>query len=188
MLAWKFCASLGSVLQGVDGLNKFLTETLSQTLDGMFNGTFTSMEEFQAVAMQSKYGAIFAILFKLLSNNITFEGELTAGQILSPTLSTIIFNVVAFMIIFIGLLIILNILRFILNKIVKLCGFSVGNKFLGGMIGLIKGLIVFGVFYIGIVAVANFTLNEGLLNFVRNGYVSNFIYDNVIIKIINFFY
>lgn len=188
VVAWKFCPYLGDVLQGVGGLNEFLTNTLSQTLNGMFSGTFSNMQELQTAIMQTKYGALFSVLLKLLSSNISFEGELTAGQILSPTLSTIIFNVVAFMTIFIGLMIVLKLLRFFLNKIVKLCGFSVGNKFLGGVLGLIKGLIVFSVFYLGIVAVANFTLNEGLLSFIKNGSVSNFLYENVIIKIINFFY
>ena len=186
VIAWKLTAFFSSYAQswfgdGIYGM-------LKSGIDEIVSGEFTSMEEFRTVLMQTSYGSLFGLFLTNLIGNVSFDGSLTAGQILAPSLSELLIKVITFLIIFLILIFLLKILRFLLNKTIKMLGFQSGNKILGGFIGIIKGLIIFGIVYVILVAISNFTLNEGLLSFVQSGNVSKFLYDNLIIKIINLFY
>lgn len=186
VIAWKLTAFFSSYAQSWfgDGIHGML----KSGIDEIVSGEFTSMEEFRIALMQTSYGSLFGLFLINLIGNVSFDGSLTAGQILAPSLSELLIKVITFLIVFLILMILFKILRFLLNKTIKMLGFQSGNKILGGFIGIIKGLIIFGIVYVILVAISNFTLNEGLLSFVQSGAVSQFLYDNLIIKIINLFY
>ncbi len=163
-------------------------ESISNIANGIWPGTFSNMEDFQAAVSASKFGVLFSVLFSKIIPNITFDGGLTAGQILAPTLCVVLLKVLTFVALFILLEIVLKLLRFLLNKLIKKCGLSVGNRILGGLLGLVKGLAVFAIIYFVLTVSANVFLNEGFLQFVQSGQISNFIYQNVIVKIIETIY
>lgn len=186
VIAWKLTAFFSSYAQswfgdGIYGM-------LKSGIDEIVSGEFTSMEDFRTALMQTSYGSLFGLFLTNLIGDVSFDGSLTAGQILAPSLSELLIKVVAFLIVFLILMFLFKILKFLLNKTIKMLGFQSGNKILGGLVGAIKGLILFGIIYVVLVAISNFTLNEGLLSFVQSGAVSQFLYDNLIIKIINLFY
>ena len=186
VIAWKLTAFFSSYPQswfgdGIYGM-------LKSGIDEIVSGEFTSMEDFRTALMQTRYGSLFGLFLTNLIGDVSFDGSLTAGQILAPSLSELLIKVVTFLIVFLILMILFKILKFLLNKTIKMLGFQSGNKILGGLVGAIKGLILFGIVYVVLVAISNFTLNEGLLSFVQRGAVSQFLYDNLIIKIINLFY
>ena len=186
VIAWKLTAFFSSYAQswfgdGIYGM-------LKSGIDEIVSGEFTSMEDFRTALMQTSYGSLFGLFLTNLIGDVSFDGSLTAGQILAPSLSELLIKVVTFLIVFLILMFLFKILKFLLNKTIKMLGFQSGNKILGGLVGAIKGLILFGIIYVVLVAISNFTLNEGLLSFVQSGAVSQFLYDNLIIKIINLFY
>lgn len=186
VIAWKLTAFFSSYAQswfgdGIYGM-------LKSGIDEIVSGEFTSMEDFRTAFMQTSYGSLFGLFLTNLIEDVSFDGSLTAGQILAPSLSELLIKVVTFLIVFLILMFLFKILKFLLNKTIKMLGFQSGNKILGGLVGAIKGLILFGIVYVVLVAISNFTLNEGLLSFVQSGAVSQFLYDNLIIKIINLFY
>lgn len=186
VIVWKLTAFFSSYAQswfgdGIYGM-------LKSGIDEIVSGEFTSMEDFRTALMQTSYGSLFGLFLTNLIGDVSFDGSLTAGQILAPSLSELLIKVVAFLIVFLILMFLFKILKFLLNKTIKMLGFQSGNKILGGLVGAIKGLILFGIIYVVLVAISNFTLNEGLLSFVQSGAVSQFLYDNLIIKIINLFY
>lgn len=162
--------------------------SLSNFLNDIFPGNFTSMEDLSLSISQSKYGFIFSYIFEKLFKNLTFEGNLTAGQILSPTLTQLLLSVITFAILCVALLIMVKIFVLIANFAITKSHFQTGNRILGGLVGCMQGVILFGVGYIVLVSISNFTLNLSLQNFLEQGIISKFLYDNLIIKIINLFY
>lgn len=186
VLAWELTDFLSEFVYNLFGDNLYMI--LKRNIDGLITGEFSSLESFQAYVMQTKYGIIFDLFLSRLIKDITFEGNLTSGDILAPSLCELIIKIITFLLIFLVLLLFFKILNFLLNKVIKVLGFQRGNKILGGVIGVVKGIIIFGVLYVVMVAIANFSLNESLLNFVETGQVSSFLYENFVIKIINLFY
>ena len=186
VIAWELTAFFSTYVQGWFGDGIY--GILKTGIDEIMAGKFSSMEEFRTALMQTSYGSLFGLFLMNLIGNVSFDGSLTAGQILAPSLSELVIKALSFLFIFLILTFLLKILKFLLNKTIKMLGFQSGNKILGGFVGAIKGLIVFGVVYVILVAISNFMLNETLLNFVQSGNVSQFLYDNFIIKIINLFY
>ena len=166
----------------------FVKETLGGLFDGLVKGNFANIDDLEIALSATKFGTLFSFFISKLIGNISFDGTLTAGQILAPTISTILIKVVLFLIIFVVFEILLKILRLFLNKIIKKCGFSVGNRILGGVLGLLKGIFVFGIVFFSLSMLSNIILSEGLLQFVRSGQISNLLYENLLSKIVGLFY
>lgn len=160
---------------------------LKNAFDEKIVGNFADVEQLKNTVAASEYNLFGVLLIRLLGD-LSFEGELTAGQILAPSISKLLLKVATFIVAYVVLYLFLKILQKIINKIIKKCGLSVGDRMLGGMLGLIKGVFLFGVVYFAIASLANLLLNEALLNFVQNGQISKFVYDNFIAKIIEVFY
>lgn len=184
VIAWKFCPTVADSISSIIG--KPINLFFDNTLNNLFPGTFSDISQFQAQISQENF--VFSFLINKILANLTFEGTLTAGQILSPTLSNLLLKVIAFLILFICLAVAVKILRFLLDKFVKISGLNMVNRALGGVVGLFKGILYFAIFYLLFCAFANFTLNENMLNFVASGHISKTLYDWFIEKIINLFY
>ena len=186
LISWKLSEVFLPTVQSFAGGAIF--DGLKSLFDGIFPGNFASLADFQAKISLSGIGAIFSVFLGKLLGDITFDGSLSAGQILAPTLSKILLEVVTFLLIFLILEILLKFLRFFLNKIIKNCGLSTGNRILGGVVGLLKGVVVFGLAFALFSILANVLMNEGLLEFVKSGAISNFLYDHFLVKFLNFIY
>lgn len=188
VVAWKLSPFVVDWFQNFWDIHLPLTNFLSDRLNGVFSGEFSSMDEFSAFLNRSKYGVLFIQILKLFVKDISFEGSLSAGEILAPSLSNFILKIVVFVFLFVFLLLVLRMLKFISNKIINVCGLSFGNKWLGAFLGFGKGLIVFGVFYLVFSALANALMNESMISFLKSGNISTFLYFSFGEKIISFFY
>ena len=185
-IAWQLCDWVQPVFQNMFG--NALQNTISQILNGAISGQFSDIAQLQLAVSQSKYAFLFNILLFKLLGNLTIEGQMSAGQVLAPTLTTLIVKMISFSLLFFGCYVLLKLVFMIINIFVKKCGMKMGNRLLGGGIGLLKGVLIFGVIYFILTAFANLLLNEALLNFVQKGVVSNWLYDNLITKIVDFIY
>lgn len=163
------------------------TGLIEDRLNSLVPGEFSNMTDLLQAVGNSKLSMFGALLFRLCGD-ITFEGSLTIGQIFAPSISNLLIKIIVFIAIFIILYLLTKILRFFINKIIKKCGLSVGNRMLGAALGILKGLILFGILYFVLVSLANLFLLEGLLKFIEDGAFSKFIYNNFIIKIFQLFY
>ncbi len=177
-LSWQFSDVVTEFLKKIFDLESFFTEVI----DSKILVTFSNIQELQSF-IQNEF--VFAILLKLVGN-ISFEGNLTAGEILSPSISNLVYKIISFIILFFCLMIILYFVKFIINKIITFCHFSFLNRSLGFCVGILQGLLIFGVIFFLFSVLANFLLNEELLNFINSGVVSQFVYNNIIIKGIDF--
>ncbi|MBP3431957.1 MAG: CvpA family protein [Clostridia bacterium] len=185
IISWKLSELLLPYVQEMCGESVF--DFLKNAFDEKIVGNFADVEQLKNTVAASEYNLFGVLLIRLLGD-LSFEGELTAGQILAPSISKLLLKVATFIVAYVVLYLFLKILQKIINKIIKKCGLSVGDRMLGGMLGLIKGVFLFGVVYFAIASLANLLLNEALLNFVQNGQISKFVYDNFIAKIIEVFY
>lgn len=186
IISWKLAESFLPTIENFVGEGIFAT--MKSFIDGILPGNFSSLDEFQLALSNSRIGMIFGLFVTKLLGNITFDGTLSAGQILAPTLTTLVLTGITFLLIFIFLQVLLKFLRFLLNKIIKKCGLSPGNRILGGIVGLFKGLFVFGIVFVLISISANVLLNEWLLQFLKSGPISNFLYENLLTKLLNLIY
>lgn len=185
-VSWKLCDFFLPTFQ--TWLEAGLSNTLIKILNEAIPGNFSNIADLQTAVSQSNYAILFNIvLFKILGN-LSIDGEMTAGQILSPTLTTLLIKVITFIVIFVVLYISIKLVCSILNKMIKKCGLTFGNRIFGGLIGLAKGMIIFLILYFLLNALSNFLLNETLSNFVQNGVVSKWLYENLTEKIIDLFY
>lgn len=188
VVAWKISPICSEWVQNVGGLQEKTFDFISKNINSMFPGEFSSISEFESAVIQTKYGFLFSTIIKFLLTDITFDGSLSAGQILAPSMTNLVFRVLTFIFVFLFLMILLKFVRFLFNKIIKTCGLGLGNRWLGGFVGLFKGLVVFSIFYIVFSGLANFLMNESMLNFIESGQISSFLYSNFIKQIISIFY
>lgn len=177
-LSWKFCGVAGEMFS-----NWF---NFSANFEGLINskisGTFSSVEELQAALAQA--GIFYTFLSKLLGD-LSFEGNLSAGEVLAPKISVLLNKIIAFVVLFVLMCVVLKILQFLLNKFVLGFGLGFLNRTLGGVLGIVEGVLIAMLLFFILSSVAHLSLNEGLLKFVENGIVSNWIYENIITKSIN---
>ncbi len=185
-VAYYFCgrfAQVGNNLFGA-GVQRFLTNLIN----GVVSGKFSTMTELFDAIVPTKFGKLFGVVIERLLKNIEFDGSLTAGAILSPTLSILFFKVVSFIFLFFVSSLILKILNRTANFLIKKLGISTKNRFMGGVFGLFKGVVMFFVLFVVLTAIANFTLSESLQSFVQSGKISTTLYNKYITKIISLFY
>lgn len=187
-VSYQFADELANFLINETGWFGKIQDGISLTLNSMFPGQFVSMQNFQNSLSSSKYAVVFAVLLKLLAVDISFDGELSAGQIFAPSLTYLLAVVVCFMLLFVTMRIILKVLCIGLNRFVNLSGMSHINRIMGLVSGAVLGLIVFGIFYSIFVAIANFSFNQALIEFAKSGNFSYKIYQIFISKIISLFY
>lgn len=184
--SWKLCNIVTPAVEGLFGenLNTFIT----RLLDKEISGKFSSIQELENAVGQSKFGLLFGLfLFKILGN-LSIDGSMSAGQILAPTVCALLVKVISFVVLFVAFFVGLKILRLLMNRLIKKFGLSTSNRIFGGVLGVVKGLIVFGAFYVVFSTMSNLLLNESLLSFVQSGKISYFIYNNFIPKILKLIY
>ncbi len=186
LISWKLCDLFLPTFQQF--LYNGLSNTITQILNGAIPGTFSNLADLQTALSQSEYALLFNLLLLKVIDNLTIDGEMTAGQILSPTITNLLLKVITFITIFVILFVFTKLVCSILNKTIKKCGLTFYNRIFGGILGVFKGLVIFIIFYVIINALSNFLLNETLSNFVQSGVVSKWLYENLTEKIIDMFY
>ena len=185
ILSFSLREKVATLLDGVFG--NLIEGGIKDGFDTAVAGNFSCADDFLFYLMSTRYGKYFGIILKSLVKNVSFEGSLTAGEIVSPTLTWLFLQVVAFAMLVILFSLIFKFIELIVYKLVKMFGWK-GDRLLGGMFGIIKGLLIFAACFIAMSAIANFTLSEKLLAFINSGIISKQIYNKFIIKIINLFY
>lgn len=189
VVAWKTCPLVAQAISPL--LLQPIQSWLKGIFSGAFPGIFSDMAALENAILSGGAGGFagfFGAFLPKLLGDITFEGSLSTGEILAPSVSQILLKVVAFALIFVGLFLALKIAKFFINRLVRSLGLGWGNRLLGGVLGLLKGLLLFGVIYLLLCTPSNIILNPGLANFVQSGVVSNFLYKNLAAKIIAIFY
>lgn len=164
-----------------------IEETIKSGFDSAIAGTFSDIEMLKNAISDSNFKT-FLFFLNFLVKDISFEGSLSAGQILAPSISVLITKIITFVVVFLVLMLVLKLFKVVFSKLTNFCGLGVGNKLAGGLVGLIKGIFVFGTVYVTLSLLSNFMLNDSLLNFVKSGAISNYIYEHCIKIIINTFY
>lgn len=179
----KFCQQLGQILQNA---NLFDFEgVVSKVLNSISTQTFSSVDE---VSEALNSNVILSVFLKKLLSNITFDGEMTLAQIFAPTLNALIFKILAFVLIYFVSVVIFKFFGVILSKMLKKLNLGVSNKLWGGVVGLLKGMIVFSIVYAVVLNIGNILLNENIIAFCNKGVISKFLYNNFTEKIISLFY
>ncbi len=173
-LSWKLSEVFGNLLS--NWLN--LSKSFENLINSKISGTFNSVEELESAV--SNLGILYSFLLKLLGD-ISFAGELTAGEILSPKLSLLSCRLIGFLICFVLLSVALKIILLLLNKFVADFGLGLSNRVVGAVLGGVEGILISMLIFFVLSALGNFLLNEKLLEFVRQGAVSNWLYQNLII-------
>lgn len=186
VLSWTLCDVLMPTIQ--NWIGEDVQNFVSNALNSAIPGEFENWSKLSETITQSRFGIVLSFLIEKLVGDISFEGTLTAGQILGASLSNVLLKVITFVLLFLILFLILKILRLVLNSIIKSFGLTFVNRFFGGVIGLAKGLVVFGVLFFVLTTFASLFLNESLMNFVEGGVVSNFLYENIILKFVEMLY
>lgn len=186
VLSYGLCAQFEPIVD--KWIGQGILNTLKVVLDGAISGQFSDVSSLQVAISSSKYALLFHFLLYKVLGNLTIDGTMSAGQILAPTITAILVKVIAFTLLFVVMYVILRLVVFFLNKIIKKCGMKTGNRIFGGVLGVAKGLVMFGVIYFVLSTLANLLMNETLLTFVQNGVVSKFLYDQLILKMLNLIY
>ena len=145
-------------------------------------GEFSSIDE-----LVNSLGGVFSVL-SIILEDISFDGVLSCGHIVGPTLARLTINIRLFLILFFLLHFLIKIFSLLINKMINFAGLSFANRMLGLVLGLLKGTVVFAIIFLCLSTLASLNLSEGLTNFVQSGFFSNFIYENYITKIFSFIY
>ena len=120
-----------------------IEETIKSGFDSAIAGTFSDIEMLKNAISDSNFKT-FLFFLNFLVKDISFEGSLSAGQILAPSISVLITKIITFVVVFLVLMLVLKLFKVVFSKLTNFCGLGVGNKLAGGLVGLVNGIFVFG--------------------------------------------
>lgn len=186
LLSYYVSIALANSLQG-STIYQSVYDFLQNIFDNMLPGEFESMSEVLAV-VGSMSNVILRLVFQTVLKNITFEGSLSFGEIITPTFTIIFFKVILFIFCFILLSIAFKIISFLLKKSIESVGLGKINRVAGFLLGGLKGFVVSMVVFIFLSFLSSLGINSGLTSFVEDGVISSYLYNQYFLKIFELFY
>ena len=186
LLSYYVSIALANSLQG-STIYQSVYDFLQNIFDNMLPGEFESMSEVLAV-VGSMSNVILRLVFQTVLKNITFEGSLSFGEIITPTFTLIFFKVILFIFCFILLSIAFKIISFLLKKSIESVGLGKINRVAGFLLGGLKGFVVSMVVFIFLSFLSSLGINSGLTSFVEDGVISSYLYNQYFLKIFELFY
>ena len=187
VVAFLLCGKVAGLLQQTHLFARTIPHFIENKASALIPGKFSSIEELKSAASGAN-GKILLLIVVMLSKNIKIEGQMAAGQILSPPITNVLAKIFAFVALYVALSILIFIVRLILNKMAKIPILKGQNRFLGGLFGLARGLTIFLLFYGVFASVGGLFFSEKLISIAKNGALSSKVYAFVTKKIINLFY
>ena len=164
-----------------------VADIIENLCDNLVPGEFSSMSEvFASVGLLSN-GAL-RIILEMILKNITFNGVMSFGELVAPSIMKIVLKVILFIIIFFVLSVLFKIINYFIKKSTKVLGIGKLNRVAGFLLGGLKGFVVAMVIFIVLSTLASLGLSEGLTNFVESGTLSSYLYNNYFLTIFNLFY
>ena len=186
LLSYYVSIALANSLQG-STIYQSVYDFLQNIFDNMLPGEFESMSEVLA-GVGSMSNAILRLVFQAVLKNITFEGSLSFGEIITPTFTLIFFKVILFIFCFILLSIAFKIISFLLKKSIESVRLGKINRVAGFLLGGLKGFVVSMVVFIFLSFLSSLGINSGLTSFVEDGVISSYLYNQYFLKIFELFY
>lgn len=187
IVAFLLCGKVAGLLQQTHLFAQTIPRFIENKVEFIVPGEFSNIEELKA-AVSNVNGKILPLIVAIFAKNIQIEGQMTAGQILVPPITSVLSKIFAFVILYIALSIFLFALEKVLNKVAKVPIIKGQNRFFGGLFGMARGLALFLVFYGVFAGVGGLFFSKNLISFAKNGVLSRKIYTLISKKIINLFY
>ena len=186
LLCYYLSEQLANSLVG-GALWQHIYEFLKGIFDDVLPGEFQNMSEvLYSVGLLSN--AVLRVILQTVLKNITFEGDMSFGEIVAPSLTLIFLKVVLFILLFILLSAVFKLIDFILRKCISFAGFGRINCLAGFFLGLLKGFVISMLVFVVLTALSSLNISEGLTSFVESGLVSSYLYNHYFLNIFNLFY
>ena len=186
LLCYYLSERLANSLVG-GALWQHIYEFLKGIFDDVLPGEFQNMSEvLYSVGFLSN--AVLRVVLQTVLKNITFEGDMSFGEIVAPSLTLIFLKVVLFILLFILLSAVFKLIDFILRKCISFAGFGRINRLAGFFLGLLKGFVISMLVFVLLTALSSLNISERLTSFVESGLVSSYLYNHYFLNIFNLFY
>ena len=186
LLCYYLSEQLANSLVG-GALWQHIYEFLKGIFDDVLPGEFQNMSEVLfSVGFLSN--AVLRVILQTVLKNITFEGDMSFGEIVAPSLILIFLKVVLFILLFILLSAVFKLIDFILRKCISFAGFGRINRLAGFFLGLLKGFVISMLVFVVLTALSSLNISERLTSFVESGLVSSYLYNHYFLNIFNLFY
>lgn len=186
LLCYYLSEQLANSLVG-GALWQHIYEFLKGIFDDVLPGEFQNMSEVLfSVGFLSN--AVLRVVLQTVLKNITFEGDMSFGEIVAPSLTLIFLKVVLFILLFILLSAIFKLIDFILRKCISFAGFGRIDRLAGFFLGLLKGFVISMLVFVVLTALSSLNISERLTSFVESGLVSSYLYNHYFLNIFNLFY
>lgn len=186
LLCYYLSEQLANSLVG-GALWQHVYEFLKGIFDDVLPGEFQNMSEVLfSVSLLSN--AVLRVVLQTVLKNITFEGDMSFGEIVAPSLTLIFLKVVLFILLFILLSAVFKLIDFILRKCISFAGFGRINRLAGFFLGLLKGFVISMLVFVVLTALSSLNISERLTSFVESGLVSSYLYNHYFLNIFNLFY
>ena len=187
LLATKFYFPLSVWLASQKRLTTPILNFLSKTLNFLLPGKFSSIEQI-AQKVEQDCLPIFKNLFEKLLKNISFQGEMSASQVLGQSLTNLLIKTISFVCVFLIILLIFKIVKKTTKNCLKNRNLNIRNKFFGAILGFFEGLIFFALISTILINFGESLLNQTVLQFAKSGTLSYPIADILNKKIISFLF
>lgn len=186
LLCYYLSEQLANSLVG-GALWQHVYEFLKGIFDDVLPGEFQNMSEVLfSVGLLSN--AVLRVVLQTVLKNITFEGDMSFGEIVAPSLTLIFLKIVLFILLFILLSAVFKLIDFILRKCISFAGFGRINRLAGFFLGLLKGFVISMLVFVVLTALSSLNISERLTSFVESGLVSSYLYNHYFLNIFNLFY
>ena len=186
LLCYYLSEQLANSLVG-GALWQHVYEFLKGIFDDVLPGEFQNMSEVLfSVGLLSN--AVLRVVLQTVLKNITFEGDMSFGEVVAPSLTLIFLKVVLFILLFILLSAVFKLIDFILRKCISFAGFGRIDRLAGFFLGLLKGFVISMLVFVVLTALSSLNISERLTSFVESGLVSSYLYNHYFLNIFNLFY
>ena len=186
LLCYYLSEQLANSLVG-GALWQHVYEFLKGIFDDVLPGEFQNMSKvLYSVGLLSN--AVLRVVLQTVLKNITFEGDMSFGEIVAPSLTLIFLKIVLFILLFILLSAVFKLIDFILRKCISFAGFGRINRLAGFFLGLLKGFVISMLVFVVLTALSSLNISERLTSFVESGLVSSYLYNHYFLNIFNLFY
>lgn len=166
----------------IDFVRNDMVGFISDKIGGLsdyFTVEVSSIEELQSLINLSDLNSLYKMVFKLLLTNFTLQGTTTVANMLALYITRIIIMIISFVLLFVVFMLISKLIEKLIEKFFLKESVGLYNRFIGLFIGGVKGIVICGVAFFILTAVASVHSFNFITNLMENSEITTYLYKNL---------
>lgn len=181
-LAYLLMDNLSKIIFNIDFVRNDIVSFISNKigdLSSYFTIEVSSIEELENLITSSDLNILYKFVFKLLLSNFTLQGTTTVANILSLYIIRIVIMIISFVSLFAIFMLISRLIEKLIDRFLLKGKVGLFNRFVGMFVGGVKGIVICGVIFFVLSAIASVYSFDFITNLMENSGVTTCLYKNL---------